>query len=93
MEPIGFEIEQTAMLPAHTLVTYAKDQPEYRPLPVAKLHGPSGRVVSRWSFTADERARIASGEDLFIEVMTFGDPLQPILPSVGLVDLCPMDRT
>ena len=89
MEPVDFELEQTAFLPPHDLVTYAKDQPEYRPLPVARLHGAEGRVISRWTLTAEERARIAAGEDLYIELLTFGRPLQPILPTVGLRDFCP----
>lgn len=105
MEPIGFEIEQTAFLPPHRLVTYAKDQPEYRPLPVVKLEGVEGRVISRWTLTTEERAAIVAGEDLYIEVLTFpqqhvcphcghachtSGALQPILPTVGLRDFCPM---
>lgn len=91
MEPVGLELEQTAFLPPHDLVTYARDQPQYRPLPVARLHGPEGRLISRWTFTAEERAKIAAGEDLYIEVLTFGLKLQPILPNVGIRDLCPRD--
>lgn len=91
MEPTGFEQEQTAFLPPHRLVTYAKDQPQYRPLPTVQLVGEEGRVISRWTLTPEERAAIAAGEDLYIEVLTFGRPLQPILPTVGLRDLCPLD--
>ena len=91
MEPTAFEDEQTAFLPPHDLVTYAKDQPEYRPLPVVKLHGKEGRVISRWTFTDEERAKIAEGADLFIEMLTFGMPLQPILPSIDIRDMCPAD--
>jgi len=75
MNPVAFDVEQTAFLPPHELVTYAKDEPEYLPLPVAKLIGPHGRV-----------------EDLYIEQLTFGDPLQPILPAIGLRDFCAMDE-
>jgi len=91
MEPIGFEEEQTAFLPPHQLVTYAKDQPEYRPLPVARLDGSAGRVISRWTLTAEEREAIAKGEDLYIEQLTFGQALQPILPTIGLREFCPAD--
>lgn len=89
MEPVGFELEQTAFLPPHDLVTYAEDQPAYQPLPVARLHGAEGRVISRWTLTDEERVRIAGGEDLYIELLTFGQPLQPILPTVGRRDFCP----
>lgn len=90
MTPVELEWEQTAFLPPHDLVTYAKDQPQYQPLPVARLQGKEGRLISRWSLTDEERQRIAAGEDLYIEVLTFGEPLQPLLPTVGLRDLCPM---
>jgi len=91
MEPVPFDELEVLMLPPHDLVTYAKDQPQYRPLPVAKLHGPEGRVISRWVLTPEERERLAKGEDLYIEQLTFGRALQPILPNVGLRDLCPVD--
>lgn len=91
MEPTGFELEQTAFLPPHELITYAADQPEYRPLPVVRLTGKEGRVISRWTLTPEERARIAAGEDLYIEMLTFHQPLQPVLPTVGLRDFCPLE--
>lgn len=89
MDPIDFTPSQVAFLPPHELVTYAKDQPEYRPLPVAKIHGEEGRVISRWALTDRERAMIGSGHDLYIEQFTFGGKLQPILPSIGLRDMKP----
>jgi hypothetical protein len=94
MEPIGLEAEELALLPPHTVVTFAKDQPEYRPLPAARLHGLDGRVVSRWTFTAEERAAIGRGEDLYLQQLTFGGKLgklQPILLTVGVPEFCPAD--
>lgn len=91
MEPIGFELDQVALLPPCELVTYAKDQPKYIPLPTVRLKGKEGRVISRWTFTAEERAKIAAGEDLYLEQLTFGSRLQPILPTIGLRDFCPQE--
>lgn len=91
MEPVTLETEDVVMLPPHDLVVFAKDQPQYRPLPAARLHGPEGRLVTRWTFTPEERARVAAGEDLFLEVLTFGRALQPLLPTVGLREMCPAD--
>lgn len=91
MQPVDLEIEDRAFLPPHDVVVYAKDQPEYLPLPVAKLHGDEGRVISRWRLTDEERAQIAAGADLYLEVLTFHQPLQPLLPTVGLRDFCPAD--
>lgn len=91
MEPIDLTEEERVFLPPHESVTFAKDQPEYRELPTVVLDGPEGRVISRWTLTAAERESIAKGEDLYLEQLTFGRPLQPILPSVGLRDLCPTE--
>jgi hypothetical protein len=91
MEPKAFTADQLATLPPHRVVVFAEDQPQYRPLPTVLLAGNEGRVISRWALTDEERAAIANGEDLYIELLTFAGPLQPILPSVGLRDYCPAD--
>ncbi len=46
----------------------AKDQPEYKELPVAFLPRDDGRtvMVSRWKPTPAERHSIASGEDVYV---------------------------
>jgi hypothetical protein len=56
---------------------YAKDQPEYVPLPTFRSEK---AVLSRWTLSDEERAHIAAGGDLFICMMNFGGPLLPILP-------------
>lgn len=91
MEPKPLDIDQIADLPSCELITYAKDQPKYIPLPTARLRGKEGRVISRWTFSDEERTKIAAGEDLYLEQLTFGSRLQPILPTVGLRDLCPQE--
>jgi hypothetical protein len=57
-------------------VVYAADQPEYQPLPVWNRQ--DGRVVSRWTLTWRERFAALLGRPLYVEVMTFGSPLQPV---------------
>lgn len=59
---------------------YAKDQPEYVPLPSIKSRKPDGRgtILTRWTFTEEERKAISEGADLFVRVHTFCQPLQPI---------------
>jgi len=65
-------------------VIFAKDQPEYAPLPAAIVKRDEGQaVVTRWRFTDEERAAIANGADLYLELLTFGQPLQPIRMLVG----------
>jgi hypothetical protein len=55
---------------------YAKDQPEYLPLP-ARVDG-SGTVVTCWRLTFKERCRILFLGTFFLTLLTFNHPLQPI---------------
>lgn len=65
---------------------FAKDQPEYQPLPVMALGDRECSVISCWQLTEEERDEVARTGKLYIKVMTFGHPLQPILPTVDLAD-------
>src|SRR5690348_10524 len=60
-------------------VVYAKDQPQYLPLRTLVSNDKDRRVLSRWQLTAEQRKAIAEGADIYLQLMTFGDPLQPIL--------------
>lgn len=64
-----------------TKVIFAKDQPEYNPLPAEVT--PAGAVVTRWAPTAEERALLVAGVDVYVSQLTFGTPLQPLLVTVG----------
>lgn len=70
-------------------VVYAADQPEYLPLRSLRSKGKWGRVISRWTFNPEQRQAIASGADVFLELSTFHQPLQPIrmMVSDGKIDL------
>ncbi|HKN69727.1 MAG TPA: hypothetical protein VJX30_01780 [Terriglobales bacterium] len=74
-------------------IVYAADQPEY--IPLRTLIGPDVQmagVVSRWSLTPAQRKLVADGADIFLELSTFGNPLQPIRMAVGDGKIeCPMD--
>lgn len=60
-------------------VVYAKDQPEYNPLRTLVSHDTRRAVLSRWSPTAEQRKAIAEGKDIYLQLLTFHRPLQPIL--------------
>ena len=63
-------------------IVYAKNQPEYIPLPtLAGGHGQS--AVSRWTFTDDQRQAIADGADVYLEVFHFHQPLAPVRVAIG----------
>ncbi|MDA8121778.1 MAG: hypothetical protein M0Z38_04330 [Deltaproteobacteria bacterium] len=64
-------------------VIYAKDQPEYHPLPTLRSSDPEVKVMSRWTPDPRQRLAIATGADLYLVLLTFGNPLQPIMIGVG----------
>ncbi len=69
-------------LEAHEVV-YAKNQPQYNPLRALRSNDAECAVLSRWTFTPEQRQAIAEGADVFLEVLTFRGPLQPIRMAVS----------
>lgn len=59
-------------------VVFAIDQPEYIPLPAVVSEDNPNVIVTEWSFDDDEKAIVAAGGHLFLQQLTFGQPLQPI---------------
>jgi hypothetical protein len=57
-------------------IVYAKDQPEYNPLPTLK--DADGTVLSRWKLTWKERFLVLLFGDVYLFQMTFNRPLQPV---------------
>ncbi len=60
-------------------VTFAKDQPEYIPLPALVSEDKERRVVTGWQLTWRERFRLLLTGKLFHSQLTFGQPLQPLM--------------
>ena len=63
---------------------FAKDQPEYLPLPAHRTS--SGIVTSCWSMTWRERLSVLWTGELYITQLTFNHALQPILPEAKYTD-------
>jgi hypothetical protein len=60
--------------------TYAKDQPEYLPL---RAHvKEDGTATTCWKPSFVERLKILLGGNVWIQILTFNKPLQPLLPSI-----------
>lgn len=57
-------------------VVYAKDQPEYIPLP--SIREADGCVITRWKMTKRERLQALISGSVYLEVLTFNQPLQPL---------------
>lgn len=63
-----------------TNVVYAKEQPQYLQLPAYKYD--NGHMITCWQLTWFERLRILITGKLWLEVLTFNRPLQPLKPGV-----------
>jgi len=66
-------------------ITFAKDQPQYIPLPALKFQ--DGLVVTRWSLSWRERISVLFGGSVFLGLLTFNGPLQPIRISTSVEDV------
>lgn len=66
----------------HPEVIYAKEQPEYEPLPTVKR--PDGTILTRWEMSEDEKRQVAEQGFIYLMVMTFNQPLQPVLISADV---------
>lgn len=62
------------------LVIFAKDQPEYEPLP-ASLDA-TGLVMTEWEFSAEDLARVLEGGRIRLWLHTNNRPLQPVMIEV-----------
>jgi hypothetical protein len=70
----------------HMEVVYAKDQPEYLPLPALHVDDGNG-VLTHWKLSWRERLRIFWYGDLYLHMLTFRKPLQPISLSLKAPEL------
>lgn len=71
MKPIKF---------IETNVVFAKDQPQYLPLPAHK--DDFGRVTTCWKLSFKQRVKLLFTGKIWIQVLTFNHSLQPQLPSI-----------
>lgn len=86
MQPVESITREDHDVPQGTVaVVYAKDQPEYLPLPA--LRTPDGQVLTQWQPSDEERLRIAAGEPITLVCYTFNKPLQPLRLGVGRMTL------
>ena len=72
MKPIKFE-EQNC--------TFAENQDEYLPLPA--FRDDDGIVISCWKLTFFERLKVLIFGKLWLQQLSFNQPLQPQLPRVS----------
>jgi hypothetical protein len=68
-------VEPTAIVEGMERVTFAKDQPEYIPLPAAR--GEDGIVLTEWELTPEEREAVANGANIRLFVSTINSYVLP----------------
>ena len=63
-------------------ITFAENQPIYRPLPAYIDNEQGGRIFQCWKLSLIERLKLMWTGKLWINVLTFHKPPQPIKPMV-----------
>lgn len=74
MKPVEFK---------HQNIVFAKDQPEYQPLPALKIDSPTGEVISCWKLSFKERVKIIFTGRVWLSLMSFNKPLTPSFMAVN----------
>lgn len=66
-------------------IMLAEEQEEYLTCCVAQVtyNDGSRALMTRWRLSDEERAKIADGEDIYLSLHTFGQPMQPITLEIG----------
>lgn len=66
-------------------VVYGENQPQYLPLPAHKTE--EGQAIFCFELDEEERKQIAETGELWVSLLTFNQPLQPILLTTKKTDL------
>lgn len=74
MKPIEFK---------HQNVIFAKDQPEYSPLPALRIYSPQGEVISCWQMSFKERMKVLLTGKVWLSLASFNKPLTPSYMSIN----------
>lgn len=67
-------------------ITFAKDQPEYNPLPAMRIPTPMGEVITCWELSDEELEQVKTTKRIYLSQLTFNSPLQPIRMMADLAD-------
>ena len=66
-------------------VVYGEGQPEYKPFPAHKTK--EGQAIFCFELDEAERKKIAETGELWVSLLTFNQPLQPIFITINKSDL------
>jgi hypothetical protein len=96
MKPVDPRIDPRLVPPCSKAIVVAEHQDEYIDLPSIRtpniaciVNGKeavkAGYTITRWELTPEERTLIASGEDVYITLVSLGS-INPLFATVGPVD-------
>ena len=83
MYPINPVIDPSILPEGSMTCEIGEHQPEFITLPCVRT--PGGVIITRWTLSAEERKRIAQGEDVYISILA-EYVISPILPTVGKIN-------
>jgi len=78
MKPVEFK---------HQNIVFAKDQPEYQPLPALRIDSPEGEVISCWRLSFKERIKVLVFGRVWMSLMSFNKPLTPSYLAIDRKDV------
>ena len=79
MKPINFDGAN---------VVFGAEQPEYQPLPAERVgKDQTGQINTCWELDPDEIKKVQETGQIYVSLLTFGQPLQPVLVSVDKPDV------
>ncbi len=70
------------------LTVFGAEQPEYLPLPAVRCTDQGKTIVTRWALSWQERIQVLFGGTVWLSIMTFGKPIQPVKLEAG----CPFTK-
>lgn len=83
MEVVDPRVDPSLVPDGSRAVVIAEHQSEFNNLP--SIRTPDGQVITRWTFTDEERLAIVRGEDVYITLLSDG-PINPLFATVGVVN-------
>lgn len=74
-------------------IVYGATQEEYQPLPAERVGRPEiGQINTCWELSPEELEIVKKTGKIWLSVLTFGQPLQPILLSAEKPDICELSK-
>lgn len=69
-------------------VVFGAEQPEYQPLPAERVgKAQTGQINTCWELDPDEIKKVQETGQIYVSLLTFGQPLQLVLVSVDKPDV------